>query len=109
MDQISGYTETATAARRALKQERREIIQRTTRLAKHQNACVRHITAALSAGPRTIPEIAEATGIPTSEVLCFVMTLKKYGSVEEGSKVDRYYRYALSIGSVATEETRKAA
>ena len=109
MDQISGYMETAQAARRALKQERREIIQRTTRLAKHQNACIRQITTALSAGPRTVPEIAEATGIPASEVLCFVMTLKKYGSVEEGSKFDRYYRYALSIGSVAAEETREAA
>ena len=109
MDQISGYTETTQAARRALKQERKDIIRRTTQLAKHQSACVRQITLALSVGPRTIPEIAEATDLPASEVLCFVMTLKKYGSVEEGSKVDGYYRYALSTRPATTEETREAA
>ena len=109
MDQISGYMEAKQVARRALKQERKEFIQRATRLSKHQNACVRKITTTLSMGPRTIPEIAEATDIPAAEVLCFVMTQKKYGSVEEGAKDGEYYRYALAIGPQIAEETREAA
>jgi predicted transcriptional regulator len=45
--------------------------------------------------PRTIPEIAEALGRPTSEVTFWVMGMRKYGFVTEDKEVtdEGYYRY----------------
>ena len=45
--------------------------------------------------PRTIPEIAEALGYPTSEVIFWVMGMRKYGFVTEDKEVtdEGYYRY----------------
>jgi hypothetical protein len=49
----------------------------------------------LDAGPRTIPEIAEALGRPSHEVTFWVMGMRKYGYVlEEKETTDEgYHRY----------------
>jgi len=53
------------------------------------------ILAALKEGPRTVPEIAEAVGAPTREVVVWVMGMRRYGWLSEikGSEVDGYFRY----------------
>jgi len=53
------------------------------------------ILEALKDGPRTIPEIAEATGAPTHEVVIWVMGMRRYGWLSEvkGSEGDGYFRY----------------
>jgi hypothetical protein len=109
MNHLPSFLETAQAARRALKEERMAFVRQATQLAKHQNACIRKITTAMAAGPCTVPEIAAATAIPAPDVLRFVMTLKKYGSVVEGTKDDGYYRYALSEAPTDVKESREAA
>jgi hypothetical protein len=43
----------------------------------------RRILEALASGPLTIPEIAEAIGRPTHEVVYWVMGMRKYGYVAE--------------------------
>jgi len=43
----------------------------------------RRILGALEAGPLTVPEIAEAVGRPTHEVVFWVMGLRKYGHIAE--------------------------
>lgn len=43
----------------------------------------RRIVEALEGGPLTIPEIAEAVGRPTHEVVYWVMGLRKYGHLAE--------------------------
>ncbi len=49
----------------------------------------------LAAGPRTIPEIAQALDKPPHEVVLWVMGLRKYGWVSEIKEVgdDGYFRY----------------
>jgi predicted Rossmann fold nucleotide-binding protein DprA/Smf involved in DNA uptake len=49
----------------------------------------------LETEPRTIPEIAESLGCPTSEVTFWVMGLRKYGWVAEDKEVtdEGYFRY----------------
>jgi predicted transcriptional regulator len=49
----------------------------------------------LEAGALTIPEIAEALGVPTSEVTFWVMGMRKYGYVKEEKEVtdEGYFRY----------------
>ena len=43
----------------------------------------RRILEALEAGPLTIPEIAEAVGRPSHEVVFWVMGMRKYGHLAE--------------------------
>jgi hypothetical protein len=60
------------------------------------------ILAALAGGPLTVPQIAEAVGAPTHEVVFWVMGMRRYGWLAEikGSEVDGYFAYAAS-GRVA--------
>jgi predicted Rossmann fold nucleotide-binding protein DprA/Smf involved in DNA uptake len=53
------------------------------------------ILEALQEGPRTVPEIAEAIGAPTREVVVWVMGMRRYGWLIEikGSEGDGYFRY----------------
>jgi hypothetical protein len=48
--------------------------------------------------PKTIPEIAEALGYPSHEVLLWVMALWRYGTVVEVEKkrTEEYFQYRLS-------------
>jgi hypothetical protein len=49
----------------------------------------------LENGGLTIPEIAEGLGAPTSEVIFWVMGMRKYGWIREDKEVtdEGYYRY----------------
>ncbi|HYO42791.1 MAG TPA: hypothetical protein VES19_06280 [Candidatus Limnocylindrales bacterium] len=53
------------------------------------------ILAALAEGPRTVPQIAEAVGAPTHEVVFWVMGMRRYGWLAEikGSDGDGYFLY----------------
>ncbi len=53
------------------------------------------ILAALRGGPLTVPEIAEAVGSPSHEVLFWVMGMRRYGWLEEikGNAPDGYFQY----------------
>jgi hypothetical protein len=55
----------------------------------------RAILAALESGPLTVPEIAEAIGRPTHEVVFWVMGLRKYGHVTEIKEAtdEGFYQY----------------
>ncbi len=56
------------------------------------------IVALLRDGPKTIPEIAEALGCPSHEVVFWVMAMWRYGAlVETGRPNDEgYYQYQLT-------------
>jgi predicted Rossmann fold nucleotide-binding protein DprA/Smf involved in DNA uptake len=53
------------------------------------------ILAALASGPLSVPQIAEAIGAPTHEVVVWVMGMRRYGWVAEikGSDADGYFQY----------------
>lgn len=53
------------------------------------------ILAAVSSGPKTVPEIAEAIGAPTHEVVFWVMGMRRFGWLSElkDSEEDGYFRY----------------
>jgi predicted Rossmann fold nucleotide-binding protein DprA/Smf involved in DNA uptake len=56
----------------------------------------KQVLQALSDGPRTVPEIAEAMGSPVHEVMYWVMAARKYGLVAEVKDPDDdYFQYAL--------------
>jgi hypothetical protein len=49
-------------------------------------------------GPRTVPEIADAIGAPTHEVVFWVMGMRRYGWLTEvkATPVDGYFQYERS-------------
>ena len=46
------------------------------------------ILASLAAGPMTVPEIAEAIGAPSHEVVFWVMGMRRFGHVVELPEAD---------------------
>ncbi len=55
------------------------------------------IAEELKAGPKTLPELAQALGAPAHEVTKWVMAMRRYGRVRDLPKdrADDYYRYEL--------------
>ena len=55
------------------------------------------IAAHLHDGPKTVPELAEALGFPTREVMLWVMAMRRYGRIEEIGRPneDGYFEYGL--------------
>jgi predicted Rossmann fold nucleotide-binding protein DprA/Smf involved in DNA uptake len=53
------------------------------------------IEDALTSEPKTIPELASELNYPSSEVIKWVMALRRYGKIVEmpKSRADDYYRY----------------
>jgi predicted Rossmann fold nucleotide-binding protein DprA/Smf involved in DNA uptake len=62
---------------------------------REQTRIRKKLAEALRDGPRTVPEIAKATDIPTHEAFWYLIGMKKYGKVIEGRERDGYYEYAL--------------
>jgi len=90
-------------ALKKLKAARKEQIAAATGRMKEQRQAVKAIKERLTGAELTVPEIAAATGLPVSEVLWYVASLKKYGEILEGPKAGSYYRYRL--GQPVAEET----
>ncbi len=71
---------------------RQEIIE----LSKEQRKIIKQIKECLKDGPKTIPEIASATGLKPGVATWYVMTLVKYGElVASEEDVEGYYTYSL--------------
>jgi predicted Rossmann fold nucleotide-binding protein DprA/Smf involved in DNA uptake len=51
------------------------------------------VLQAIADEARTVPEIAEATGLPTQEVMWWVTALRKYGKVQDEGKRGDYIAY----------------
>jgi hypothetical protein len=56
------------------------------------------IVGLLREEPKTIPELAEALGYPSHEVVIWVMALWRYGTVAEmkRGRNEEYFKYTLS-------------
>lgn len=67
-------------------------------IVRDEHVMRRRILQALEDGPLTVPEIAEAVGRPTHEVVFWVMGMRKYGYVAETKETndDGYYLYAAA-------------
>jgi hypothetical protein len=95
MHDPAGESASRKEALKKLKAARKEQIAATTARMKEQRQAVKAIKEHLEGAELTVPEIAAATGLPMSEVLWYVASLKKYGEILEGPKDGSYYRYRL--------------
>lgn len=95
MSDTSVTSDPQKAALKQLKAARKDQIAAATGRMKVRRQAVKAIKACLAGAELTVPEIAAATGLPVSEVLWYVATLKKYGEILEGPKAGSYFRYRL--------------
>lgn len=79
-----------------LREAHQESVERAQALLKDQKGVRREICQVIRGTAKTVPEIAEATAMPASEVLWHVTAMKKYGLVEETGMCGEYYLYQLS-------------
>ena len=97
-------TSAGKTALKQLKAARREQIAAATARMKEQRRALKAIREHLEGAELTVPEIAVAAGLPVSEVLWYVATLKKYGEILEGAKAGGYYRYRLNEAAAPEAE-----
>ena len=72
-----------------LRAEHAETVARTQALLKEQKRVQKEICQFIRENPKTVPEIAEAVGMRSNEVLWYLASYKKYGIVmEEGMCAD---------------------
>jgi hypothetical protein len=80
-------------ALKKLRQERGVWVEKAKKTIQVQSKVIKQIKAQIADDGKTIPEIAQATGLPTSQVLLFVSGLKKYGDIAEADKDGDYFKY----------------
>lgn len=81
-------------ALKALRGTRKAWIARAAARVKTQKKALKAIRERLAEGDATVPEIAEATGMPADSVLWYVAAMKKYGEIVEVRKNGGFFRYA---------------
>lgn len=77
--------------------EKREVSQAVTDKLKQFTRIKKEILGALKEKDMTIFELSQKLAMPKHEVVYYLMTLVKYGSVETGDidDMDEYYSYKL--------------
>ena len=87
-----------TAILAELRKQNEDKVKIAQALLKEQRAARKTLKKVMEGKSMTVPEIAEATGMPSHEVLWHVTAMKKYGEVvEDGTDDDfEYFLYRLA-------------
>ncbi len=102
MSQENNRQNEKKTAMKMLRATRKDSIRNASSRVKAQKKALKAIKGYLEKNPGTVPEVADATGMPTDQVLWYMAALKKYGEIAEAKKDGVYFRYAL------TERTAQA-
>ena len=84
-----------TAILKRLREGHKDTVAGAQALLKEQKAIRRQICQAMRDAPKTVPEVAEATGIPANRVLWHITAMKKYDLAVETDMCGEYYLYQL--------------
>ena len=79
-----------------LREKHEASVEETRELLKSQQTVRRTIQKAIADEPKTVPQAAEETGLPATDVLWHLMAMKKYGLVVERDMQGDYYTYQLA-------------
>ena len=82
-------------ALKALRESRKKTVESARERMKETRAFRKKLSEALTEGPKTVPELTQATGIPSQLVLWHLTSMKKYGKVGEGDQSGDYFQYVL--------------
>jgi len=79
-----------------LRGEHAGTVAHTQALVKEQKAIRQKLCQVIRAAPKTIPDIAQAAGVPADQALWHMTAMKKYGLVVEAGQCGEYYLYGLA-------------
>ncbi len=81
-----------------LRSQHSEAVKQAQAALKEQQTTRKPLQRAMAGGAKSVPQLAESTGLPAHVVLWHLAAMKKYGqAVEAGLDKDGdYYLYALS-------------
>jgi predicted transcriptional regulator len=96
MTQTREEAKQRAAMLKQVRDQHQETVERTRALLKEQQVVRRQICQQLRDGPRIVPEIAEATGLPAHKVLWHITAMKKYDLIIEVGQCGEYYQYAMA-------------
>lgn len=85
-----------TATLKRLREEHAETVERTQAVLKEHQAIRKQIKEAMGEDSKTVPEVAEATKLPSTQVLWHMMAMKKYDLIVEVDMEGEYYQYQLA-------------
>jgi hypothetical protein len=89
-------TEKPKSKMQLLKEQRGGAPQALLDSVREHNNAKAAIRRALASGPHTVPEVAAAAGLSTTETLWLLTAMRKYGTVVEDVQDGSYMRYALT-------------
>ncbi len=81
---------------KALRQQRKAYIDNAQQVMKKQRKLIKAIKEQIKEEGKTVPQIAEATKLPSDQVLLYIATLRKYGQVVEVEQEGDYFSYRLN-------------
>jgi predicted transcriptional regulator len=90
---MSDHVKKQAALVKQLREEKRKTEARMRALLFEPKRIQKQICQAIREQPRTVPEVAQATGLPAHEVLWHITALRKYGEVVETGMSGAYYLY----------------
>jgi len=81
-----------------MRKEHRDAVQKAQELLKTQQSARKALERALTGGPHSVPQLAQAVNMPSHEVLWYVAAMKKYGIVAEAGTDESgdYFLYRLT-------------
>lgn len=86
----------SAAILKELREENSQTVARTQALVKENNAIQRQLLKAMGEETKTVPQLAEETGIAAPDVLWHITAMKKYDRVVEVGMDGEYYSYRTS-------------
>lgn len=81
---------------KTVRKEHAATVEATQGYLKEQQSIRKTLAQAMREAPLTVPELADATGLPSDQVLWHVTAMKKYDQVVEAGFDGEYYQYALA-------------
>ena len=91
-------------ALKALRKERGETLAKAKSLLKVRSKMMREVKKCISGEAKTVPEMAEETGLAPSAVLWCVSALRKYGMAVEGEQDGDYFKYEAVVEKAADQK-----
>ncbi len=95
MTQTSEQRQALKETLKRLRGEREAVVQAVTEHNKRHQAERKKIRAALTEGPATVPALAAACELPSSQVLWHIAAMRKYGELVESAQEGEYFTYEL--------------
>jgi hypothetical protein len=95
MTQTSEQKQALRETLKRLRTERAATVATAAETNKRRQAERKRIRDALAQGPATVPVVAAACELPTSEVLWHIAAMRKYGELVEEAPEGDYFTYRL--------------